>query len=39
MLLKKENIYKSESEIMRFNFDNRFTYSIYYKDKDKGDMY
>ncbi|CAD8084630.1 unnamed protein product [Paramecium primaurelia] len=39
MLLRKENIFKSESEIIRFHFDNRFSYSIYYKEKDKGDMY
>ena len=39
MLLRKENIFKSESEIIRFNFDYRFSYSIYYKEKDKGDMY
>ncbi|CAD8068545.1 unnamed protein product [Paramecium primaurelia] len=39
MLLKKENIIKTEQEIIRFNFDNRFTYSIYNKDKDQRDMY
>ncbi|CAD8098381.1 unnamed protein product [Paramecium sonneborni] len=39
MLLRKENIFKSESEIIRFHFDNRYSYSIYYKEKDKGDIY
>ncbi|CAD8167594.1 unnamed protein product [Paramecium pentaurelia] len=39
MLLKKENIIKTEQEIIRFNFDNRFSYSIYNKDKDQRDMY